>query len=149
MQPKIDWARGWLDYEHLPVVLRTQDPLHITTAGDRQTMASKLIEEANKQKAETVIPPQYKKFNKVFSEEVSKCFPPLRPYDHAIDLKPDAPATLLEKAIRLPADELKAAKDFVEENERLKCVRKGNGPYTSRLFFIKKKDGKLQPVQDY
>ena len=23
MQPKVDWARGWIDYEQLPVVLRT------------------------------------------------------------------------------------------------------------------------------
>jgi hypothetical protein len=23
MQPKVDWARAWIDYEQLPVVLRT------------------------------------------------------------------------------------------------------------------------------
>jgi hypothetical protein len=31
----------------------------------------------------------------------------------------------------------------------LECIEEGNGPYASRLFFIKKKDGKLRPVQDY
>ena len=25
MQPKVDWARTWIDYEQLPVVLRTPD----------------------------------------------------------------------------------------------------------------------------
>ena len=25
MQPKVDWARAWIDYEQLPVVLRTPD----------------------------------------------------------------------------------------------------------------------------
>jgi hypothetical protein len=56
---------------------------------------------------------------KVFSEKASERFPPSRPYDHAIELKPDAPASLPAKAARLPADELIAAKEFVEENQRL------------------------------
>jgi hypothetical protein len=30
MQPQIDWARGWLEYAHLPVVLRTNKPTTIS-----------------------------------------------------------------------------------------------------------------------
>ena len=25
MQPRIDWAKGWLDYDQLPIVIRTED----------------------------------------------------------------------------------------------------------------------------
>jgi hypothetical protein len=52
MQPQIDWARGWLEYAHLPVVLRTpgKDNLVIRAADSRQTIASKLAEQANKTK---------------------------------------------------------------------------------------------------
>jgi hypothetical protein len=98
---------------------------------------------------EVQLPTEYRSFAKVFSEKASERFPPPRPYDHAIDLKPDAPATLPAKAIRLPADELVAAKKFIDENRRLERIEEGNGPYASRLFFIKKKDGQLRPVQDY
>jgi hypothetical protein len=118
-------------------------------AGSRQMVASKLAEQAIKLKPEVTLPLKYQWFAKVFSEKASERFPPSRPYDHAIDLKPDAPATLPAKAIRFPADELIAAKEFVKENQWLKRIKESKGPYTSRLFFIKKKDGKLRPVQDY
>jgi hypothetical protein len=154
MQPQIDWARGWLEYVHLPIVLRTKQEkttirATMAEASTRQTMASKLAEQATKLKPEVTLPPEYQRFTKVFSEKASERFPPSRPYDHAIDLKPDAPASLPAKAARLPADELIAAKEFVEENQRLERVVESKSPYAARLFFIKKKDGKLRPVQDY
>jgi hypothetical protein len=123
--------------------------LSIRAAESRQTIASKLAEQAIKLKPEVLLPTEYQQFAKVFSEKASERFPPSRPYDHAIDLKPDAPATLLAKAIRLPTDELVAAKKFIDENRKLERIEEGNGPYASRLFFIKKKDGQLRPVQDY
>ena len=42
----------------------------------------------------TTLPVQYQKFAKVFSEEESNRFPPSRPWDHAIELKSDAPTAL-------------------------------------------------------
>jgi hypothetical protein len=153
MQPQIDWARGWLEYAHLPVVLQTNksatNDLSIRAADSRQTIASKLAEQAIKSKPEILLPTEYQQFAKVFSEKALERFPPSRPYDHAIDLKPDAPATLPAKAIRLPTDELVAAKKFIDDNRKLERIEESNGPYTSRLFFIKKKDGQLRPVQDY
>jgi hypothetical protein len=126
-----------------------ENDLIVRAADSRQTIASKLAEQANKTKTEVQLPAEYRSFAKVFSEKASERFPPPRPYDHAIDLKPDAPATLPAKAIRLPADELVAAKKFIDENRKLERIEEGNGPYASRLFFIKKKDGQLRPVQDY
>ena len=38
---------------------------------------------------------------------------------------------------------------FVDENLRLQRIIQTDSLYASRFFFIKKKDGKLQPVQDY
>jgi hypothetical protein len=124
MQPQIDWAQGWLEYAHLPIVLRTNhEKTHVRAtmaeASTRQTLASKLAEQATKLKPEVTLPPEYQRFTKVFSKKASERFPPSRPYDHAIDLKPDAPASLPAKAARLPADELIAAKNFVEENQQL------------------------------
>jgi hypothetical protein len=152
MQPQIDWARGWLEYAHLPIVLRprtNEPPTVIRAADSRQTTASKLAEQALKTKEEVTLPPEYQEFAKVFSKEESTRFPPSRPYDHAIDLKPDAPPTLPAKAIRLPADELEATRKFLDKNLKEKKLEKSKSCYTSRFFFIKKKDGTLRPVQDY
>jgi Reverse transcriptase (RNA-dependent DNA polymerase) len=40
-------------------------------------------------------------------------------------------------------------KKFLEANLRLQRIRRSNSPYASGFFFIKKKDGKYRPVQDY
>ncbi|TFY78751.1 hypothetical protein EWM64_g5260 [Hericium alpestre] len=36
------------------------------------------------------VPKQYKQYEKVFSEKASFCFPQERPWDHEIELKPEA-----------------------------------------------------------
>jgi hypothetical protein len=45
--------------------------------------------------------PQYCQYSRVFSKEASHEFPPSRIWDHAIELKPNAPAALLGKLIPL------------------------------------------------
>jgi hypothetical protein len=42
-----------------------------------------------------------------------------------------------------------ALEEFLEENLRTGCIRPSKSPIASPFFFIKKKDGKLRPVQDY
>jgi hypothetical protein len=37
MQPQIDWARGWLEYAHLPVVLRTKENDNLSDTSGRLT----------------------------------------------------------------------------------------------------------------
>jgi hypothetical protein len=38
---------------------------------------------------------------------------------------------------------------FVEEHLQQGTIRESRSPYTANFFFVKKKDGKLRPVQDY
>ena len=38
---------------------------------------------------------------------------------------------------------------FLKEQLEKGYTRKSKSPYASAFFFIKKKDGKLQPIQDY
>jgi len=38
---------------------------------------------------------------------------------------------------------------FLQEHEEKGYIHQSNSPYASPFFFVKKKDGKLQPVQDY
>jgi hypothetical protein len=52
------------------------------------------------------IPPQYAHFTRVFSEEASHKFPPSRIWDHVIELKPGAPATLPFRLIFLSQPEI-------------------------------------------
>lgn len=45
--------------------------------------------------------------------------------------------------------EQKALDKFLEENLRTGQIRTSKSPMAAPFFFIKKKDGKLRPVQDY
>ena len=46
-------------------------------------------------------------------------------------------------------DKQKALDEFLEENLKSGQIRPSNSPMASPFFFVKKKDGALQPVQDY
>jgi len=98
-QPKIDWARGWIDTAQLPLILRdakaekphfnpnTRDlsepsdtevlyigRIHIEPCIARQTMSSTLAEEHDKPHLNP-IPTEYQRHHKVFSEEAAQRFP--------------------------------------------------------------------------
>jgi hypothetical protein len=55
-------------------------------------------------------------FANVFSDQESKKFPPKRPWDHKIELKPGAPATLISKTIKLSTTEQEELKKFIDEH---------------------------------
>jgi hypothetical protein len=158
-QPWIDWKRGWIDHSQLPVILRTPDatrarflPRQINKI--RPTRAEtiyicRLVTEPTHTSRNPNIPNQYCAFSRVFSEEASHEFPLSRPWDHAIELKPGAPAALPGKLIPLSQAEQEELQKFVKEHMARGTIRPSKSPYKARFFYIKKKDGKLRPVQDY
>jgi hypothetical protein len=95
------------------------------------------------------IPKEYQKFAKVFSEEEAKRFPPRRSCDHAIELKPGAPDAIECKIYPMTRVEDEALDVFINEQLEKGYIHPSKSQYASSFFFIKKKDGKLRPVQDY
>jgi hypothetical protein len=95
------------------------------------------------------IPKEYMTFAKVFSEEESQQFPPRRSCDHAINFKPGAPNTINCKIYPMTHVEDNALDTFIDEQLAKGYIRPSKSQYASSFFFIKKKDGKLRPVQDY
>jgi hypothetical protein len=85
----------------------------------------------------------------VFSELEAQRFPGKREWDHAIDLKEGAPATLPGKIYALTQTEREALTTFIKEQLKKGYIKPSKSPYAAPFFFIKKKDGKLRPVQDY
>src|ERR1700760_4562195 len=118
----------------------------------RTTMATTLAVQAMNKDAKTwqeQVPKQYHKYGKVFSETEAQRFPQKRPWDHAIELFPEAPQTLDCKIYPLAPGEQQALDVFLHEHLEKGYIRPSKSPYASPFFFIKKKDGKLRPVQDY
>jgi hypothetical protein len=162
--PCIDWAKGevqdrgvwietkWRKYQ-CPCQVhkeREKEPARIDHTNVAQEWAIKAHQEqvASGEKHE-VLPPQYQDYVDVFNEEKSHHFPPSRPEDHAIILKGDAPATINCKVYALTREEREATQKFLKENEQWGFIEKSNSPWSTPWFFIKKRDGSLQPIQDY
>ena len=118
----------------------------------KTTVAQQLAKQATDKTKRTwqeIVPRCYHKFSRVFSEQDSEKFPDRRPWDHAIDLKPDAPTSINCRVYLLSPAEKEEQCKFLDQNLWLKHIRRSKSPYTSGFFFIKKKDGKFRPVQDY
>ena len=168
-QPKIDWAKEWMDYGQLPVVLRTSNskalkilPRNAPRTKPRetiyvgyvafptkgQTMVSKLAEENDKPNVDP-LPEEYKRHAYVFGKKESQHFPGPWLWDHAIELKKGAPATIPGKIYAFMQAEQETLTKFIDEHLKKGYIKPSKSPYTSPFFFIKKKDGKLRPVQDY
>ena len=164
-EPSFSWAHGTIDVKNLPIVLRSVHPTpgrptinriakeEITTQPAEECEArgasTDLAIKAHDEQKETTIPPEYKQFASVFSNEESQRFPPPRPWDHAIELKPDAPSHLRCKVYPMTREEDEALNEFIDDHLLKGYIEPSKSPYASPFFFVKKKDGKLRPVQDY
>jgi hypothetical protein len=95
------------------------------------------------------IPEEYQWHGKVFSKEKSQWLPKHTIWDHMIELLSNAPATLPTWLLPLNRMKQEEMQKFVEEHLCRGTIWESWSPYVANFFFIKKKDGKLCPVQDY
>jgi len=155
MQPKIDWAKGWIDYTQLPIVIKTPNAHKSTFVSQLKAMVHGKQRKAVIQKAEVPkleknhLPKEYQRHQKVFSEQKAQRFPKKRSWDHAIKLKPNAPSSLPGKVYSLMQPEQVALREFLKKQLEKGYIQLSKSPYTAPFFFIKKKSRELQPVQDY
>src|SRR5882762_3035834 len=175
-EPQFSWKDGAIDTTLLPVVIRSLDWHTLTLRPTiRSTRIGRTVTEEAKQKIVDILTGEsqigsiatdlaikveqymekvkvlekYQQHHHVFSEEAAQRFPPKRPWDHAIDLKPDTPNIIDCKVYPLTQEEDKALVAFLEEQLKKGYIVPSISPYASPFFFVKKKDGKLRPVQDY
>jgi hypothetical protein len=170
-EPKFNWRSAVIDECILPIIISSINP-HITrnrpviatvlTDETKQTIvrqlesectiqgvATELAIQAGEQQTNAELPPEYQEFTRLFNDKAADRFPPSREWDHTIDLKPGAPDALDCKVYPMTRDEDTALKKFLDEMVAKGYIRPSKSPYASPFFFVKKKDGKLRPVQDY
>ena len=100
------------------------------------------------QKEPFILPDYIRGFESVFAKEDFNVLPEHRQWDHAIELilgsEPKS-----SKVYPLSPVEQKELDSFLEENLCTRQIRPSKSPMAALVFFIKKKDGSLQLVQDY
>jgi Reverse transcriptase (RNA-dependent DNA polymerase) len=159
--PKINWKEGKLLGPRIK--LKTMGAVnreHVNEAYEirqttmelrKMTIAQKMAEafQTNKPKMDTPIPPEYKRHEKVFSEQEAKRFPSSRTWDHQIPLKADAPDTINEKVYNLPKAGKQAIEEWVYKMLKKGFIEQSDSRYGHTTFMVPKKEGLFQIVQDY
>src|SRR5258708_3351993 len=170
-EPKVTWKTATINTTALHMVIRTVNPRieriapiitraltepekwdivqELADQSTIRTMATDLAIAAKQYTTKTEIPPKYRKHAKVFNKEEAQRFPPSCPWDHAVDLKPTTLDSLNCKIYPLSQKEISDLREFLDEQLTKGYIRPSKSQYASPFFFIKKKDGKLHPVQDY
>jgi len=159
-EPKFTWKHGIIHEKELPVILRSVNPFipgkgPITAQireGDcrvQATTSTELAIKAQQYTKKVEVLDDYRQFASIFSEEDSKRYPPKRAWDHAIEFKKDAPEAIDCKVYPMNRIEDEAVKKFLHDELEKGYIRESKSPFASSFFFVRKKDGKLRPVQDY
>ena len=116
-------------------------------------MAMELVIKENEKKAELtneeLVLEDLHIFLDVFDKNKANWFPESNMWDHKIDMKKEGFEPKSFKNYNLTPEEQKELDKFLDENLGKGYIRPSQSPMASPFFFVKKKDGKLQPCQDY
>jgi Zinc knuckle len=115
-------------------------------------IAMELAIKENEKKAdllvEILIPEDLHNFLDVFDDNKANRFPESNVWDHKIDMKEGFEPKIF-KNYNLTQEEQKELDKFLDKNLEKGYIRPSQLPQASPFFFVKKKDGRLQPCQDY
>jgi hypothetical protein len=135
VQPNIDWKKGWIDHTQLPIVLQASNVqkavftlrtknIPRTKPETKYFIGQVTIHPRIPQLSEKgKIPGEYRRHEKVFSEEKSQRLARHTIWDHAIELLPNAPDTLPLQLLSLNQKEQEEMRKFVEEHLRQGTIR--------------------------
>jgi hypothetical protein len=82
-------------------------------------------------------------FEDILTKKEFDQLPPNRPWDHAIELWPDAVASVKGKVYPMDSKREEELWKFLNKNLSTNQICLSNSPIASSFFFIKKKDGAL------
>jgi len=113
-----------------------------------QKLAEEACRSTEARKEPFILPDCVRGFESVFAKEDFDILLEHRQWDHAIELIPGSEPKS-SKVYPLSPVEQKELDSFLEENLRTGRIHPSKSPMAALVFFIKKKDGSLQLVQDY
>jgi len=146
---------GFMEYEYeegdcVWAVSIPSEPEYIrATASVSQRLAEAFQKNSTPRDYANHILPHLRNFDSVFSKDSFDNLPESKPWDHAIELIPEASASKGCKVYPLSVSEQKELDAFLKENLDSSRIRPSKSPMASPVFFVKKKCGALRLIQDY
>jgi hypothetical protein len=109
----------------------------------------RLDEPEPKKSLKNYVPECYHGYLDVFTEKEAIPLPPHRPWDHIVTLVPDAPPSISCKVYPLSHREEEFQEKYIKEQEDASLIQKSKSPYSTPVFYIRKKNGSYCPIFDY
>lgn len=141
--PNIDWANKVVSFE---TEYCKKECLRKAEEEEYQRIWAVTTEEPPTK--EQLVPKKYHDFLDVFDKATSEQLPPHRPYDCKIELTPGS-TTRHGPIYPMSEVELKALREYIDEQLAKGYIRPSTSPAGAPVFFIKKKDKSLRLVVDY
>ena len=168
--PDVDWANGRLRWRSefckghcLPINMKTAVDQFVKLIKEAKVWkkakgAAKLLQGAKGVAAQwhdatggniaDLLPPQYRKWASVFSEEEINRLPDHGPYDHAINLVEGAKPPW-GPIYPLSERELQVLREYIEKELKANKIRPSKSPAGAPVLFVPKSDGSLRLCVDY
>jgi len=109
----------------------------------------RLDEPDPKKSLKDYVPERYHRYLDVFTEKEAIPLPPHQPWDHVVTLTPNAPPSISCRVYPLSRREEEFQAKYIKEQEDASLIRKSKSPYSTPVFYIKKKNGSYRPIFDY
>ena len=97
---------------------------------------------------EDLVPKEYWEFQDIFSKKSFNQLPARKPWDYMIELTSGSQPFSI-KVYPMSPNEQQELDIFLEDNLKTHWIHPSKSRMASPVFFVKKKDGSLQCVQDY
>ena len=135
---------GWL----ISSITETNE-IWINAKGNKSTeIQAEINQKKEARTTEEQVPQEFHEFLDVFSEEKAARFPKARTWDHKIETK-DTFIPKSCKTYNLTPEEQTELDRFLKDNLEKGYIQLSQSLMASPFFFVKEKDGKLHPCQDY
>jgi hypothetical protein len=98
---------------------------------------------------EEQVPERYHDFLDIFDKPVASQLPPHHEWDLKVRLIPNALSSISCTPYLLSCTEQVFQDKYIKENLACSFIRESNSPYSTPIFYNKKKDGTSRPLFDY
>ena len=154
--PEVNWKNGTIKFTRCPGnCTMTHKDIQFNSRQTKKTVTDKMEQDNSKigKEPDMMNPedlPEYiRPFTHLFNKKKFEKLPERQEWDHKINLMNEAPKELNAKAYVMMLKEEEALNQWLNKQLKAGFIMESKSRYVTSCFYIPKKDGSLQLVQDY
>ena len=154
--PEVNWKNGTIKFTRCPGnCTMTHKDIQFNSRWTKEMVTDKTEQDNGKieKKLDKTnledLPDYIRPFTHLFNKKKFEKLPERREWDHKINLTEEAPRELNAKAYSMTIKEEEALNQWLDEQLKVGLIVESKSRYVAPCFYIPKKDGSLQLVQDY